>query len=158
MGRIQRFRGKLLECRLKLFKINKYEFYSSSFTNHWSILFGYVLATQIKEVKPTLKVAIRWLRLQVTLLWPNQHQLQRGNGTASTCQMKATSNSECWLGSSAHPRWHSVRNWDTFIQQSYYLGRVKPLHLSSSWKPRILYFRCIRLQLLYCCWQQVKGY
>jgi len=37
MGRIQRFRGKLLECRLKLFKINKYEFYSSSFTNHWSI-------------------------------------------------------------------------------------------------------------------------
>jgi len=58
MGRIQRFRGKLLECRLKLFKINKYEFYSSSFTNHWSILFGYVLM-QIKEVKPTLEVAIR---------------------------------------------------------------------------------------------------
>jgi len=57
MGRIQRFRGKLLECRLKLFKINKYEFILPvSLTIG---LFSLDMSWQkIKEVLPW-KVAIR---------------------------------------------------------------------------------------------------
>jgi len=110
--------------------------------------FGYVLAS-IKEVKPTLGGDPVIAAAGDIDCDPTSTSYNGGNGTASTCQMKATSNlivnalaaAVLTLGDTQY----ETGTLSAF-QQSYNptWGELS-LYLSSSWKPRILYFRCIRL-------------